>query len=112
MLLTPNPWVTNSISAGCNFYGLNTRINSIFWKAVSLLAADGYDFYGSFDLYQLSNSLSLKFTDFATLGRAQQNVLNIYCLSKLAQVGKTTLFSSGGGNRPVKNSHYLSEIKS
>jgi hypothetical protein len=49
----------------------------------------------------------LKFIAFATFGIAQQKVLKIYCLSKLAQLGNITLFSRGGGKTPVKNSHYF-----
>lgn len=81
MLVTPRCWVTNYINAGCNFYGLKTITNNIFWKAVSLEHEDGIVFYGSADLNQVSNYGSLKLIDFAILGKAQQNVLNIYCLS-------------------------------
>ena len=61
---------------------------------------------------RMENYESLKFKDLATLGKAVQKVLKIYCLSKLAQVGSTTLFSRGTGKVPVKNSHYFYEIRS
>lgn len=50
--------------------------------------------------------------DLAIFGRAQQKVLKIYCRSKLAQVGRMTLFSRGGGKSPANSYHYFSEIRS
>ena len=112
MLLTDKPSVTNKINADCSLSGLNTMMIRIFWNPVNLLQQDGNDFYGYSSLYQGSNSESLKFTAFATLGTAAQKWLKDSCLSKFAHVGKITLFSRGTGKIPVKNYHSLSDMLS
>ena len=52
----------------------------------------------------------MKLICLASLGKLKQKELNISCLSNVDHEGRMTLFYSGGGIKPVKNSHYWVEI--
>ena len=109
-LAIPNFYVTNVFSAFCSLSGLKTIMIRIFWKVVSFSHTPGNFFSGYSLLFHSSNYLSLKFTCLANFGKLKQKLLNIYWRSKVDQEGKITLFSKGGGIRPVKNSHYWADI--
>ncbi len=44
------------------------------------------------------------------MGKIEQKVLKLYCLSKVAHEGKITLFYNGGGIDPVNNYHSTEDI--
>lgn len=80
------------------------------WNRVSLLQPAGRVFSGYSDFIQSAKAGSLKLTLLANLGRATLKWLKASCLSKDAHCGSTTLFSSGRGKMPAKNSHSWSLI--